>query len=285
MSSRCRDAARVTLFALAAGALAACASPAAQQEPSASTHDRELRVCADPDNLPFSDERRAGFENRVADIVADAMHARVVYAWHPVTRGWVRKTLGAGLCDVLLSVPDGLEDVDSTVPYYASVYAFVQRADTAPVTSLDDARLRSMRVAVPLVPDDLVASPPGYALASRAIVANVEGYAVTQQHAAEHAVHDVARGALDVAIVWGPQAGYFARRESPRLDVSPLPSVDPRTSLPLSFVMSMGVKPGNAALKHELDRAIEARRAEIDRVLVEFAVPRARGASVAEAPR
>ena len=168
MRSRSRAAARLAAAALCFVAAAAHCGPA-----------RTLRVCADPNNLPFSNERGEGFENRLAELVAADLGARVEYTWWAQRRGFVRNTLGAGDCDVLMGVPSTLESVLTTAPYYRSTYAFVyERKPGAAFTSLDDPALRGARIGVHLIGDDFANTPPAHALGRRGMVANVVGYSI-----------------------------------------------------------------------------------------------------------
>jgi mxaJ protein len=237
---------------------------------------RELRVCADPDNLPYSHEDGSGFENRIAAIVAEELGATVAYTWFPQRRGFIRNTLNAGRCDVIMGVPTDFELALTTRPYYRSTYAFVFRADTAaPYRSIDDARLKTARIGVQLIGDDLATTPPAHALALRGIVKNVSGFPVYgERPQAERMVEALARGELDVALVWGPQAAYYARRERVPLALSPVRQASDISGVPFEFSMSMGVRKADAALKSELDRVIEARRDDFDRVLRDYGVPR-----------
>jgi mxaJ protein len=254
----------------------ASAEPAGTPQPAPGT--RVLRVCADPNNLPFSNAKGQGFENRIAELVARELGARVEYTWWAQRRGHVRNTLAAGACDVLPGVPAGFERALTTAPYYTSTYVFVSpRAKHYGLRSLDDPRLRTLRVGVQIVGDDYANTPPAHALARRGIVRNVVGYTLygdyREPNPPARIVDAVARGEVDVAVVWGPLAGYFARRERVPLDVAPVtPRVDaPR--LPLTFAIAMGVRRDAPALRDSLGRALERRRADVRRILDEFGVP------------
>jgi mxaJ protein len=254
---------------------------------TAGAAQRELRVCADPDNLPYSHENGTGFENRIAAIVADELGATLTYTWFPQRRAFMRNTLNAGVCDVVMGVPSGLELALTTAPYYRSTYVFVFRADTAaPYQTFDDARLRTVRIGVQLIGDDLAATPPGYALASRGIVKNVSGFPVYgERPQAELMAEAVARGDIDVALIWGPQAAYYARRQTVALALTPAPPVAELGGVPFEFSMSMAVRKSDTALKAELDRVIERRRADLDGVLREYGVPRTDPAAIHHAIR
>jgi quinoprotein dehydrogenase-associated probable ABC transporter substrate-binding protein len=236
--------------------------------------ERVLRVCADPDNLPYSRADGSGFENRIAEVVAAEMHAKLEYAWMPLRRGFVRKTVGKGLCDVFIGVPAHFERVTTTRPYYRSTYVFVMRAPDG-VHSFDDPRLARVRVGVQLIGDDLAATPPGHALALRGATRNVEGFPVFGDGpAAGRLVHAVSSGRLDVGLVWGPQAGYFAAKADPPLLLAAAHAPPELAGMPFEFSIAMGVRRGDTALRDALDRAIERRRADIDAILAAYHVPR-----------
>ena len=237
-----------------------------------------LRVCAEPDNLPYSREDQSGFENRIARLLADDLGLPLQYAWLPDRRGFVRKTLGANACDVIIGVPAGDERLLTTRPYYRSTYVFVQHDTGATASralrSLDDARLPALRIGVQLVGNDLAATPPGHVLARHDAVRHVVGFTVYgETPAAQRMVDAVARGELDAAVVWGPQAGYFAARATPPLRITPAAApADP--DLPFAFSIAMGVRKGDRAMKARLDDFIARRGADIDRILDDHAVPR-----------
>jgi mxaJ protein len=235
---------------------------------------RELRVCADPDNLPYSREDGSGFENRIAQVLARELGAELRYEWLPQIRGYVRKTMGEGLCDVFIGVPKGLDRVATTRPYYRSTYVFVSRRGETTPHDFADARLRDVRVGVQLVGNDLAATPPGHALAQAGAIRNVVGFTVMGDGpAAQRMVQAVASRRLDVALIWGPQAGYFVKHSDVPLEISRA-AAPADADMPFEFSMSMGVRRGDKALLAELDEAIERCRPEIDRILADYAVPR-----------
>lgn len=240
---------------------------------------RVLRVCSDPNNLPFSNERGEGFENRIAEVVARDLGARLEYTWWAQRRGYVRNTIAAGLCDVMIGVPTGLDRVLATRPYYRSTYTFVSREDGPRIASFDDSLLRHVRVGVQLIGDDFANTPPAAALSQRGIIDNVRGYTVFgdyhQPNPPSRIVRAVSDGEVDVAVVWGPLAGYFARRSAVPLRVVPVsPEIDV-PYLPFVFDIAMGVRHGETALRDTLDAVILRRRGEIDRILADYGVPRA----------
>jgi mxaJ protein len=237
--------------------------------------ERELRVCADPDNLPISHADGGGFENRIAEILAEEMGARLRYEWIRQVRGYVRKTMGEGLCDVFIGVPKELERVMTTRPYYRSSYVFVDGPKAHGVRSFDDARLARLRIGVQLVGNDLAATPPGHALARRGQFDNVRGFTVFgEMPAAQRMVEALAQGDLDVAIAWGPAAGFFASRSPVALEVRVAQRPADLDKMPFEFDMAMGVRRGDTALRDELDLIIAKRRADIDAILAAYSVPR-----------
>jgi mxaJ protein len=252
---------------------AACGAALADGLPAA------LRVCADPDNLPYSREDASGFENRIAQLVADELKLPLQYEWLPDRRGFVRKTLGASTCDVIMGVPAGFERTATTRPYYRSSYVIVDRAGgSGPIRSFDDPRLARMRVGVQLIGNDLAASPPGYALARHGHTANVRGFAIPgNEPAVARIVDAIVAGELDGAVVWGPQAGYFAARAAVPLRVTAIAAPPDLAGQPFEFGMAMGVRRADRELLAALDGVIERRAGDIARILDAYAVPRVEG--------
>ena len=247
--------------------------------PAAADTDHVLRVCADPNHRPFSNRAGAGFENRIAQLIARDLGARVTYAWWPQRRGWVRNTLRAGKCDVAIGVPSGYELVETTRPYYRSTYVFVSRADRhLALGSLDDARLRGWKIGLHFIGDDYSNPPPAHALGARGIVRNVVGYSIygdyRKPNPPARLIDAVATGDVDVAIAWGPLAGYFAKHEQVPLAVAPVhPMRDARSGMVFAFPIAMGVRKGDTARRDTLQRVLDRERPAIARILAEYGVP------------
>ena len=207
------------------------------------------------------------------------MGAKLEYYWWPQRRGFVRMTLKQHDCDVVMGIPSNYELAQPTEPYYRSSYVFVSRRDRhLNLTSLDDPRLHRLKVGVQIIGNDHVNSPPVHALNARGIVGNLVGYPVygdySQPSPTRNIVDAVGRGDVDVAIVWGPQAGWFARQQPVPLDIVPVsPQID-LPFLPFVFDISMGVRRGDQPMRDALDRIIDLRRPEIERILDEYGVPR-----------
>ena len=263
----------VGVAALAASALALGARPPEVEAPA-----RVLRVCSDPNNLPFSNRAGQGFENRLAELLAAELGAEVRYTWWAQRRGFVRNTLGAGECDLVAGVPAGYEPVTTTRPYYRSTYVFVTRSDlTPPIESIDDARLRRLRIGVHLVGDDYASTPPVTALARRGIVRNLHGYTIygdyREPNPPARLIEAVARGDVDVALAWGPLAGYFAGRQAVPLRVTPFRERDDGPAAPFVFAIAMGVRHGDTVLARRVEAVLVRRRDEVRRILEAYGVP------------
>jgi mxaJ protein len=277
MCSRSRNGVGIGLACLLL--LAACADKQTAEAAPPAPPVRELRVCSDPNNLPYSNQRREGYENRLAEMLAGDLHARLVYTWWPQHRGFLRNTLKAGTCDVVIGLPSSVELAWTTRPYYRSTYVFVSREDRGlAVKSFDDPVLRKLKIGVQMVGDDGANSPPAHALANRGIIDNITGYSVygdySQPNPPARIVEAVAKGDVDLAVVWGPLAGYFAPRQKVALALVPVfPQID-RPFLPFVFDMSMGVRRGDEKLHAEIEAFIERRQPEINALLDRYGIPR-----------
>jgi mxaJ protein len=242
------------------------------------TADQVLRVCADPNNWPFSSQRRPGFDNEIAGVLARALGARLEITWWAQRRGFLRNTLQAGSCDAVVGVPVGLDRVRTTAPYYRSAYAFVSRADRGlGIHSLGDPRLAGLRIGVQLVGDDGANTPPAHALARRGLVDRVVGFHLAGDYREDSPPADIVRavvdGAIDVAIAWGPLAGGFAAHSPIPLVVTPVDEASD-AGLAMAFDIALAVRKADTGLAAELDRALAAHRAEIDQILDAWHVPR-----------
>ena len=263
----------IAIPALCVVALAAAAAWAIDARPQ-----RVLRVCADPNNLPFSNDREEGFENRIADLVAEELSARVTYTWWAQRRGFIRNTLRAGECDIVMGVPTSFELAQPTIPYYRSTYVFVTREERdLDIRSFDDSVLRTLKIGVHLIGDDYANPPPAHALAARGIIQNVRGYSIygdyTQPNPPARLIEAVAAGEIDVAVVWGPFAGYFAPKQDVPLRIVPVsPQID-LPFVPFVFDISMGVRRGDDSLRVELERVLRERGGDIEEILKEYGVP------------
>ncbi len=262
---------------LALGAVAALLVAATAALPARSP--REFRVCADPNNLPYSNRAGEGFENKIAEIFARDLDATVTYDWLAMQRGFSRKTLKTGSCDVIMGVPAHYDPVLTTKPYYRTTYVFVYRAADGPkVTSLDDTVLKHVKVGIHVIGDDYENTAPAQALAMRGIISNVKGYRIVDDYSKpnppSHLIDAVARGDIDVAIVYGPFAGYFAPKEPVKLVVTPLSqAVDSLSGIPFTYEIAMGVRKDDPHRAAMLDSLIDRERPAIDSLLARYGVP------------
>jgi mxaJ protein len=246
---------------------------------SATTADAAvLRVCADPNNLPFSDRAGRGFENEIVALIARDLGLTVDYTWWAQRRGYVRHTLMADVCDIWSGVVSGAEMMNSTRSYYRSSYVFVTRADRElHIASFDDPQLRNLVIGVQMVGSDAMNTPPAHALARRGIVQNVRGYMLygdyREPHPSSAIIDAVENGDVDVAVVWGPIAGYFAAQGSTPLAIEPVQPWRDGIELPMAFYISMGVRRGDNALLQRLNDSLERNHTTISAILAQYHVP------------
>jgi mxaJ protein len=238
-----------------------------------------FRVCADPNNMPFSNARGEGFENRIAELAARELGRPLAYYWLPQRRGFVRNTVTAGHCDVMIGVPVQYRLLRPTRPYYRSSYAFVSRRDRRlRLQSFDDDRLKTLTIGIQLTGDDYNNPPAAQALAIRHLADRVRGFPVYGDYSRADPQRDivdaVADRRVDVAVVWGPLAGYYGRREPVPMDVVPIAeSRNDDPALALAFDIAMGIRRDDPALHDALDAIIVRRHHEIRRILTSFGVP------------
>jgi mxaJ protein len=243
------------------------------------TPRRVIRITADPNNLPFTNDRLEGFENKIADLIARELGAGIEYTWRAQRRGFFRTALKEGEADLVLGVPTGFDMALTTAPYYRSTYVFVTRKDRhLAIESLDDPVLKKLKVGVQLVGNDGINTPPAHGLARRGVIENVVGYTLygdySEPNPPARVVEGVASGDADVAVVWGPLAGYFAKRQAVELALAPVRPEDDPPGLRYAFNISMGVRRQDKEFRDELNAVLERTRPEIERILDEYGVPR-----------
>lgn len=245
-------------------------------QPDAPEH--KLRVCADPNNLPFSNAEQQGFENRIASLIAGDMGLQVEYFWFRQGEKFFRQTLNRGACDVVMGVPTGFDEAATTRPYYRSTYVILTRkASDLEIKSLDDPRLRALRIGVQILGDEKDNLPPVTALMRRGIVKNLVGFSIfgnlTEKNPASDVIQALAKGEVDAAIVWGPIGGYYARQSSVPLQVTPLAEDQKDSDLPFRFDIAIGVRAHDDALRASLDHELTIRHSEIEGILRSYGIP------------
>jgi mxaJ protein len=270
-----------TLASLALVLCAVSATSAPAESPSS------LRVCADPNNLPFSNRAGQGFENKIIELVAKDLGVHVTYVWWAQRRGYVRNTLNDSKCDVWPGMATGVDMAATSRPYYRSTYVFVTRADSELTQlTLDDPRLRGAEIGVQMIGNDSTNTPPAHAIASRGIIDNVRGYMVygdyTHANPPAAIIHAVADRQIDVGLVWGPLAGYFVNRSRVPLRIEAVtPAEDPRW--PMAFDISMGVSRKNHAMLDRINESLAREQSRIAVILKSFHVPLAESPAAAPA--
>jgi mxaJ protein len=239
---------------------------------------RTLTACADPNNLPFSNKAGQGFENKLAAMIASDLHAQLKYVWWAQRRGYVRNTLNEKACDFWPGIGSNVEMVATSRPYYRSTYEFVTRASSnLKGLTLDDPRLKRLKIGVQMVGNDASNTPPAHALAARGVIDNVRGYMLYGDYSSPNPpaeiVRAVERGDVDVALVWGPLAGYFAAQSPVPLRLEPATPWLANNQWPMQFDISVGVQNGNEKLLKEIDQVLRRRSSEIRKLLASYHVP------------
>jgi mxaJ protein len=265
-----------TLRSLAlAGILAAGVSAAAEAQRPAPYQPGLLRVCNDPDNMPFSNQKEEGFENKIAQLIAKDWNSKLEYVWYPTRRGYFR-ILNGMYCDLIIQAPGGLDMAGTTTSYYRSGYVFLTRQDgkLADIKSLADPRLKKARIGVTLLPSD-EQLPPTMALSHYGVVGNLHGYHgwYNDEDRPEDIVKAVANDSVDVAIVWGPLAGYFAKQSKVPLKITPLGERDSLADVPFRYNIAMAVRRSDKELRDSLERTLKEKAPQIQAILKEYGIP------------
>jgi quinoprotein dehydrogenase-associated probable ABC transporter substrate-binding protein len=230
-----------------------------------------LRVCADPRNLPFSNEKGEGFENKLAELFADKLQKKLDYMYFPQATGFVRMTLGAHRCDVIMGFPQGDELVQGTNPYYRTAYALVVKPGSGldDVVALEDGRLKGKHIGI------VAGTPPATNMAANGLMMNAKPYPLMIDtrfdSSAEAMIGDLLSGQIDAAILWGPMAGFYAKKANPPLHVTPL--VKETTGPRLVFRIGMGVRQADQNWKRLLNRLTQENQPAINKILLDFGVP------------
>jgi quinoprotein dehydrogenase-associated probable ABC transporter substrate-binding protein len=232
---------------------------------------KELRVCADPSDMPFSNQKGEGFENKIADIIADELKIPVKYTWYPKSMGFIRMTLSAKRCDLVIGWGQGDDIVLNTNAIYRSTSALIYKKGTGldGVVTVGDPRLKGKKIGVEQN------SPGGNLVAFYGLMGNVHGYPMNVdrrfENPAKDMIDDIRKGNIDAGILWGPIASYWANRDGEKLVVVPL--VKETAPIKIAFRITMGVRNGEDNWKRQLNEIIRKRRSDIDKVLLDAGVP------------
>ena len=230
-----------------------------------------LRVCADPRNLPFSNEKGEGFENKLAEFFAAKLQKKLDYMYFPQATGFVRVTLGAHRCDVIMGFPQGDDLVQGSNPYYRTAYALISKKDSGldDVDTLEDARLKGKHIGV------VAGTPPATNMAAAGLMSTAKPYPLMidtrVDSSAEAMINDLNKGDIDAGILWGPMAGFYAKKANPPLHVTPL--VKEKTGPQLVFRIGMGVRRADQNWKRLLNRLIQENQPAINKILLDYGVP------------
>ena len=249
----------------------------------------DLRVCADPNNLPYSNDQKQGFENQLAALIGKDLNMQVTYFWFPQRSAFFRKTLNSGVCDVVMGVPAGFDEADTTRPYYHSSYVFIARRDRhLHITSFDDPRLRTLKIGVHILGEEDDSLPPVHAFTSRGIVRNLVGFSIfgnlNEKNPSADLIKAVSDGKVDVAVAWGPLAGYYTQHSPVPLEITPIENDPTLPALPFHYDIAIGVRHGDEALKQSLNAELLRRRAAIHSILSAYGIPQFDEAAAAGSP-
>jgi len=264
-----RNLARVVALFVGLGASGALAADQAVVD---LVNRKSLRVCSDPANMPFSNEKGEGFENKIAEVIADELKVPVEYTWFPMSTGFVRNTLFSKRCDVIIGYAQGDELVLNTNAYYRSTYAIVSKPGSGleGIGDLAHPKLADKRVGI------IANTPPAYLMAKHGLMGKAKPYPLVVdrrfESPAENMIKDLRAGEIDAAILWGPLAGFNAKSGVEKLSVTAL-KVDPAVAVKMSYGVTLGVRLSDNDWKKQLNTILRKRQADIDKVLLDFGVP------------
>lgn len=230
-----------------------------------------LRVCADPRNMPFSDEKGEGFENKLAELFAQKLQKKLDYMYFPQATGFVRVTLGAHRCDVIMGYPQGDDLVQGTNPYYRTAYALISKPGSGldDVTTLEDPRLKSKHIGV------VAGTPPATNMAIAGLMTNAKPYPLMidtrVDSSAQSMIDDLNKGVIDAGVLWGPMAGYYAKKSDPPLHITTL--VKETSGPKMVYRIGMGVRTADQNWKRQLNRLIKENQPAINKILLDYGVP------------
>jgi len=263
------------LATLAGLGLVGIVLPARAQRP-APLDPEKIRVCADPDNMPSSNDKLEGYENKLATLISQELKAKLEYVWYPTRRGYFR-ILNGMYCDLAMEVPAGLDMAGTTKPYFRSGYVFVTRKGSGleDIKNLADPRLKKLKIGVNIYTSDAENSPPAMALSQYGVVGNLTGYSTffDENNRPEDIINAVAKKDVDLAIAWGPLAGYYAKQTTVPLVLTPLPAKDSLSEFPFQYNIGIAVRRKDKEFRDSLEAVLTRRQPDVQAILKEYAVP------------
>jgi quinoprotein dehydrogenase-associated probable ABC transporter substrate-binding protein len=247
-----------------------CARAAVAAETADVVDRTALRVCADPSDLPYSDQKQQGFENKIADLLAKSLALKVEYTWFPQIIGFVRNTLQAYRCDLVMGTVAGDEIMQTTNPYYFTTYVMVYRSDKGyAFKTLDDPGLTKLRLGV------VSATPPSDLLVRHDLMAHTKPYQLTVDTRVESPTHqmikDVVDGTIDVGLLWGPIAGYYTKHD--KLPLTLVPLADEPGAPRMKYHIAMGVRGNEPDWRRRINAVILKEKPQITAILRDYGVP------------
>ncbi|HJX86469.1 MAG TPA: quinoprotein dehydrogenase-associated putative ABC transporter substrate-binding protein [Gemmatimonadales bacterium] len=249
--------------------------PARAQRP-APLDPEKIRVCADPDNMPSSNDKLEGYENKLATLISQELKAKLEYVWYPTRRGYFR-ILNGMYCDLAMEVPAGLDMAGTTKPYFRSGYVFVTRKGSGleDIKNLADPRLKKLKIGVNIYTSDAENSPPAMALSHYGVVGNLTGYSTffDENNRPEDIINAVAKKDVDLAIAWGPLAGYYAKQTTVPLVLTALPAQDSLSEFPFQYNIGIAVRRKDKEFRDSLEAGLARRQPDVQAILKEYAVP------------
>ena len=249
--------------------------PARAQRP-APLDPEKIRVCADPDNMPSSNDKLEGYENKLATLISQELKAKLEYVWYPTRRGYFR-ILNGMYCDLAMEVPAGLDMAGTTKPYFRSGYVFVTRKGSGleDIKNLADPRLKKLKIGVNIYTSDAENSPPAMALSHYGVVGNLTGYSTffDENNRPEDIINAVAKKDVDLAIAWGPLAGYYAKQTTVPLVLTALPAKDSLSEFPFQYNIGIAVRRKDKEFRDSLEAVLARRQPDVQAILKEYAVP------------
>jgi len=257
------------LATLLAAGPAWCDVPPPASPPVDKVSHTDLRVCADPNNLPYSNDKEQGFENKIAQRLATDLGETLSYTWYPDSQGFVRATIGKHRCDLIVGTVEDADGLRTTAPYYQSGYVLISRAaDNMKSTSVGDPALQGARFGI------IASTPPTDLLVKHNLLGRAHFYPLVVDTRVDQPAHqmllDLLAAKIDVGLAWAPVAGYYIKRDHLPLKAVPL---DPENGRYFRITIAMGVRPSDKLFLQRLDAVLAKDKPAISQILSDYGVP------------